>query len=263
MPSFPAGLEPVDDLSPAAWVEAALKDWPAGRFRVRHLIPPVFEAYARILHRPYRPQDGRFPTGSWAERADLLGISLGPETGRREIEGPRTQDLDPDAWTLPDGSLNEGEIQALVSLLGDYTSMHRCWFAIWSGWGDLSGGSSALYRTRGGTIADLRIRWRNRLESWQARREAARLKTFSLLGQSGRSYLLLSGSVRDAERFHFEGGRFQSPTIWWPVDRSWLVHTEIDAVSTFVGGARALIDELVGEQVLESFELEADDLAAL
>jgi hypothetical protein len=67
MSAFPPGLEPVEDLSPSVWVQEALKDRPAGGFRVRDLVPPVFEAYARILHRPYRPGDERIPTGTWAE----------------------------------------------------------------------------------------------------------------------------------------------------------------------------------------------------
>jgi hypothetical protein len=133
---------------------------------------------------------------------------------------------------------------------------------MWSGWGDLSGGSSALYRLGGGRIAELKFRWRNRLESWRARREAARLKTFPLLGQSGRSYLLFNGPVDDAARFHL-GHRFQSPALWWPDDRAWFVHTEIDGTSTYVGGSRSMIDGLVGEQILESFEVDTDDRALL
>jgi hypothetical protein len=52
---FPPGLEPVADVGPAAWVGDALNDWPSGAFRVRHLVPPVFEAYARIPHAPPEP----------------------------------------------------------------------------------------------------------------------------------------------------------------------------------------------------------------
>jgi hypothetical protein len=159
--------------------------------------------------------------------------------------------------------LIEQEAKTLVSVLSGYTATPlECWFAMWSGWGDLSGGSSALYRLGGGRIAELKFRWRNRLESWRARREAARLKTFPLLGQSGRSYLLFNGPVDDAARFHL-GHRFQSPALWWPDDRAWFVHTEIDGTSTYVGGSRSMIDGLVGEQILESFEVDTDDRALL
>jgi hypothetical protein len=264
MSAFPPCLEPVDDLSPSFWVQEALRDWPAGRFRVRDLIPPVFEAYVRILHRPYKPTDGRIPTGSRAERAAELGRELGPKTNWEELKGPTSDEGQRGDWGPGEGSLIEQEAKTLVSVLSGHTSTpFECWFAMWSGWGDLSGASGDLYRTRGGPIVELKVRWRNRLESWQARREAARLKTFPLLGQSGRSYLLFNGPVDDAARFHLLGHRFQSPAVWWPDDRSWFVHTEIDAMSTYVGGSKTLVDHVAGEQILESFEVEEGDPAFL
>jgi hypothetical protein len=42
---------------------------------------------------------------------------------------------------------------------------------------------------------------------------------------------------------------------------SLFVHTEIDATSTYVGGSRALVDVLVRDQLLESFEVNPNDLA--
>jgi hypothetical protein len=263
MSPFSPGLEPVEDLSPSVWVQQALKDRPAERFRVRDLVPPVFVAYARILHRPYKPGDGRIPTGTWAERAAELGRELGPETDWEELEGTMSDGVLKDDWTPGQGSLIEQEVGTLAPFLyGHTTTPLECWFAMWSGWGDLSGASGVLYRSPQRTIAELRIRWRNWFESWQARREAARLKTFPLLGRSGRSYVLVAGAIDDAPRFHL-GRRFQSPSLWWPADRAWFVHTEIDAVSTYVGGSRALVDQLVGGQILESFEVAEDSLAAL
>jgi hypothetical protein len=131
---------------------------------------------------------------------------------------------------------------------------------MWSGWGEISGGSSLLYGVSG-PISELKMRWRTWLESLRARREAARFKTFPLLG-GGRSYLLLEGAVDDAARFDLGYG-FRSPALWWPEDRAWLIHTEIDALSTYVGGPRTMVDRLVGEQVLESFEVHEGSRAAL
>jgi len=78
----------------------------------------------------------------------------------------------------------------------------------------------------------------------------------------GRSYLLFRGSISDAAYLHREF-QFHPPTLWWPEDRAWFVHTEIDATSTYVGGSTMLIGRLVGEQILESFEVGPDDRAAL
>jgi hypothetical protein len=263
MPSFPPGLEPIEDLSPSVWVQEALKDWPAGPFLVRDLVPPVFEAYARILHRPPKPADGRIPTGSWTEFAAEVGRELGPTTRWDELKEP-SSDRGQEGDRRPDeGSLIEQEAETLASLLSGHTSTPSdCWFAMWSGWGEFSGGFGVLYRSRAGPVAELRIRSRSWLESWRARREAAGLKTFPLLGQSGRSYLLFHGAVDDAACFHL-GYRFQSPALWWPQDHAWFVHTEIDGTSTYVGGSRPMIGWLVGEQILESFEVDAEDPALL
>ena len=263
MSVFPEGLEPITDLTPAAWVEGSLGAWPARPFHVRDLVPPVFDAYARVLHRTRRSDDGPQPTGTWAERATALGRDLGPETTWWSLLG--TAPYGEGADHGPDeGRLSESEVATLVSFLGARTAdPGACWFALWSGFGVL-GGEGALYRTRGGVLAEL-VAWRRRVvQDFRERRASRRLATFKLLGQSGRSYLLFHGSIIDAERFRFgEGGWFQSPTLWWPDDRSWFVHTEIDAMCTYVGGSRDMIDSLVGQQILESFEVGEDTLAAL
>lgn len=87
MIEFPPGLEPAKDLSSSVWVQEALRDRPQRPFRVLDLVPPVFEAYARVLHRPHRLGDGREPTGTWHERAAELGRLPGPETSWRDLDG--------------------------------------------------------------------------------------------------------------------------------------------------------------------------------
>jgi hypothetical protein len=263
MIEFPRGLEPVEDLSPAAWVQEALKDWPSGRsFLVRDLVPPVYEAYARILHRAHRPEDRGQPTGTWSERATQLGRPLGSETTWHDLTGTKVVDGPArDAWMPTEGGWSEEEVRVVVTLLSDLTATPLgCWFAMWSGWGEISGGTSSLSPLDRPTNG-LRLRWRVRPKPSRARSQAARFKTFALLG-GGRSYLLIKGAVDDASLFDLGYG-FRSPALWWPEDRAWFVHTEIDALSTYLGGSQALIDRLVREQVLESFEVDADSRAAL
>ena len=263
MIAFPRGLEPVDELSPADWVRERLKDWPAGRsFLVRDLVPPVYEAYARVLHRAHTPEDGGDPTGTWAERASQLGRSLGSETSWYDLTGTTYIDGSAqDAWVPGEGDVSLEEMRSIASLVRRHTATPlACWFGMWSGWAPLSGGGASLYRA-GGPISQRKKRLESWRESKRARREAARFKTFPLLG-GGRSYLLFHGAVEDATRFDLGFG-FRSPTLLWPNDRAWFVHTEIDALSTYIGGSRALMDRLVGGQILESFEVHADSLAAL
>jgi hypothetical protein len=265
MSVFPEGLEPVSGLEPAAWVHEALKGWPAERFRVRDLVPPVFEAYARILHETQIEDRGRLRAGTWAARAAALRRALGPETTWSDI-GVAPFDGGMDPPTPLEGSLSEREVAILCALLERVTSDPRaCWFGLWSGFGFLTPGGASYLRvpeTLRERWARRRIRRAERKAGREAERALARLTTFDLLGHSGRAYLLMRGAVADARRFLFDS-RFQSPTLWWPEDRAWFVHTEIDAMSTYLGGSRALIDRLVGEQVLESFEIQPDTLAAL
>jgi hypothetical protein len=41
------------------------------------------------------------------------------------------------------------------------------------------------------------------------------------------------------------------------------LHTRIEATSTYLDGSQALVERVVGEQVLEAFEVAPDDRAAL
>jgi hypothetical protein len=263
MSVFPEGLEPLTDLTPAAWVREALGEWPSRPFEVRDLVPPVFEAYARILHRPRNEDPGLLGTGTWAHQAAELGRELRPESTWWDLVGATPNERDLDAGAPQEGSLSEPEVATLAPLLATMTSdPAACWFALWSGFGFLGGGWEVLRPAGLGVIREKWTRRRDLRRQRRRRKEFDRLTTFELLGQSGRSYLLFGGAVEDAGRFTFSGW-FQSPTLWWPEDRAWFIHTEIDGMSTYVGGTRGMVDRLVGEQILESFEVAADDRAAL
>ena len=54
----------------------------------------------------------------------------------------------------------------------------------------------------------------------------------------------------------------QSPSIFWPADESWCVATEIDLFCTYVGGPRALIDELLADERLKVWEAHLEDQIA-
>jgi hypothetical protein len=213
---FPPGLEPVDDVGPAAWVIDALRDSPSGPFPVRHLVPPVFEAYALIPHSP-------------------------PE---------------------PVGELDEHAVGTLSAVLAGQTATPEdCWFALWSGFG-LFEPAFARLRPAGAPRerpADPRMRLAEGTAARSARRAGRRLATFDLLG-GWRSYWLLRGSVRDARRFRFVGSS-HAPTLWWPEDRAWFVHTEVDARSTLVGGSPGLGAELVAVERLRTTEVGPEDPA--
>jgi len=253
MIQFPPGLEIAKDLSSSIWVQETLRDRPERPFRVRDLTTPRFEAYARILHGPRRPSDRQISTGTWSARAAEIGVRLGPETRWDDLDGPGS-----DTWVLWPGELIGPEVETLAHTLAEHTSSaDACSFGFWSGWGHLDA-TGVLYMAGGPAarrLATWRARAAGRRRNRRNRKQLRRLPTFPTHGGS-RSYLLFRGSVAEAGSFWPATG--QCPTIWWPDDRAWLVHTHIEATSTYLGGSRALIDQVVGEQVLESFEVQPD-----
>ena len=44
----------------------------------------------------------------------------------------------------------------------------------------------------------------------------------------------------------------QSANLWWPADRAWCVATDIDLMTTYVGGSAACIAELLATAGLEA-----------
>ncbi|HYZ55415.1 MAG TPA: hypothetical protein VE733_18195 [Streptosporangiaceae bacterium] len=50
-----------------------------------------------------------------------------------------------------------------------------------------------------------------------------------------------------------------SPNMWWPDDRAWCVETEVDSMTTYVGGTRECIAELAAHPDLEAMAIEPSD----
>jgi hypothetical protein len=79
------------------------------------------------------------------------------------------------------------------------------------------------------------------------------------LTRSGRRYELHRGRI-DAEVDTGERNPLQAPpSFWWPDDRAWFVTTDIDSVSTYVGGSDALIRVLLSDDALEVLPVDLDD----
>jgi hypothetical protein len=50
----------------------------------------------------------------------------------------------------------------------------------------------------------------------------------------------------------------QSANLWWPEDRAWFVATDIDLMSTYVGGSAACVADLLAAEGLETAAVPAD-----
>lgn len=219
-----------DDVSAADWITAAVRNFD---HTVGSLVPPVFEAYARVLH-PATRRDGaggeeeQEVEVTWAQVAAANGrqAHAGMEwvaiTGSWDYHHGHTQS---GVWDVEpvEGSLPAAQGEALVAVLARFTATaEECFFAVWEGFGAL-------------TLAPV-------------------AKTVAM---PGREMLLLAGPLAQAGRVSMESAPFeQSPSLWWPADRAWCVASDVDLMSTYVGGSRACIEAVLGAPGVEAWEVQ-------
>jgi hypothetical protein len=231
-----------DDLTGAAWIGPRLGAFGSG---VHGVIPAGFEAYARILHPAESSADEH---ARWDEVAAACGKVAHPLMQFHTLVGvaPTEYDVDSAQWTgsVPDhGNLEPESLAALLDVLARHTdARQRCWFCLWEGYGWPVGTERST-----GTGAP-RINFDARVELPQ------------------RNYVLFGGPLGAAlEIGHWPTKNWflpHSPNIFWPDDVSWCVATEIDLFCTYVGGSRALIDELLADERLEVWAAHLDDPVA-
>lgn len=231
---------------------------------VGEIVPTGFEAYARILHPARRRDEAAGPGGlvTWAQVARERDKQMHPEVQFQALVDapldPRVTEIE--AFERPEeGSFPRHLCEPLLEVLGRYTATpERCAFCIWDGYGLFEGGTQYLVAGRrwSGWLEPRRMRrdarQRARAE-WEVTRGIPRVRIHPDADRRGalREYFLLWGPLRSLTSFVFEGIHFQSPNLWWPEDHSWVVATEIDDWSTYVGGSRACVEELLASPGLE------------
>jgi hypothetical protein len=120
-------LRPLDDLTPARWVEEGVGEF---AFTVDGVLPRGFEAHARVLH-PAESDGAAAPR--WSEVAALSGRTVDSRTQWEDIAGPR--DAEPST-----GHIEQGTFAALCEAMAVHTSTPgQCYFALWNGWGWITG----------------------------------------------------------------------------------------------------------------------------
>jgi hypothetical protein len=252
-------LEYVDDLTPAQWIAERLHPFAQDAGAI---IPPGFEAYARIFHpASRRVGDARLPV-TWREIADAnlrvhhpemqFGslVALVGTPARRFAREPQPGLFD--SWPKI-GSLPLDLARALVDVLGDHTSTReRCWFAAWEGWGDYRDGSAVL-QTVGTSPDDAPTT----LPPGTHREKPRERPTFTL---PHRGYYLARGPLASAlETVYGVTWAYQSASIWWPEDRAWCVTTEVDFDWTYVGGSAECIAAVLADARLEALPARLSD----
>jgi hypothetical protein len=227
-PSAFGDLKLVDDVSSADWIVASVRDFGSG---VGSLLPVTFEAYARVLH----PAGIADPGGddidvAWAEVAAANGRIAHAAMEWVAITGDwrfMNEGGQPGVWDRPPsiGSLPARQAASLAEVLARFTATpSECWFAVWNGYGN------APFDPR----------------------------TVKLVAMPERPMVLLGGPLRAAETA-FSGPTWPpSASLWWPDDRSWCVATDIDLMSTYVGGSAGCIEAVLGDDRLELFAVSID-----
>jgi hypothetical protein len=213
---------------PFAWITEALL--PFSDHRVGSLIPPVFEAYARVFHPAVRYPDDEELFGidtdepdedvTWAEVAAFNGRTAHPAMEWASITGSwefRGNDDQPGVWNdaPAEGHLPVSVAERLAAVLAQHTTTAAdCWFGVWSGFGFFGTPATTLHLPE-------------------------------------REYVLSRGPVERAAANFADEPAEQSAGLWWPADRAWFVATDVDLMTTYVGGTSACIADLVAADGLE------------
>jgi hypothetical protein len=246
-------LEYVDDLTPAKWIAERLHPFAQDAGAI---IPPGFDAYARVFHPATRLVGNVVVPVRWREIADANLRAYHPEMQFGALvavvggpTAPRSQPGLFDDWPRT-GTLRLDDARALVDILAHHTmTPGRCWFAAWEGFGSLEDGSMTVH-TRGGGTAE-------RLTPDFYREKP---KQHPRLQLPGRGYYLAKGPVTAAlETVYGMKSSYQSASLWWPDDRAWCVATEIDFDWTYVGSSNACIAAVLSSPDLEALPAQLSD----
>lgn len=215
------------DVSPARWLTERAPGQ-GGFGTVAGVAAPGFAAYARVLHpasldeRPVR----------WAAVAAAHGRAMTPGTKWHELIGAEPFYHNDSEYGLPgvwdehpaEGPTPPDVAHALIPVLARHTrTPERCWFGLWEGYG---------------------------------RRDFGRIRTFRT---PGRQEVLLSGTLADAVSPAAHDPFDELPDLWWPEDRAWCLGGDVDLVSTYIGGSRTLIADLLTTPELEAHPVSPDD----
>jgi hypothetical protein len=256
-------VSPTSDLAPAQWLVEALPHFGG---RVADLLPSGYEALVRVFHRPDQGRPEAGTSSSWAEVAAQHGTVLHPEAQWEAL----THGSADNSSGQPDvGSLDPLTLPRLADHLGRHTATpDRCHVALWNGTGrsPRSWETHATFRLPGRAhwlfppvpVADVvRIAVAFELKGYEEElAETGRLSGLMTFGPGRPSSPseVRAVSTRFLQRMR-EAGDVRSPSWWWPDDRAWVVHSEVDHDSTLVAGSSALLRALLDDAEIECLEV--------
>ncbi|GAA4727111.1 hypothetical protein GCM10023328_01550 [Modestobacter marinus] len=186
---------------------------------VAALVPSSFEAVARVLHPAVRYVGDDDVEVPWASVAAANGTTVHPLMQWGSVTGAMEYFENDDQSPLWHGAPARGHLPApvaerLVAVLSRWTTTPDvCWYAV----------------AQGGAV----------------------LTDHPTLSLPDREYWLINGPIELAAQNMAAEPFEQSANLWWPADRAWCVVTDIDLVSTYVGGSAACLAELFDAEGLE------------
>jgi hypothetical protein len=248
---------PAADVHAADWIVQGVRDFGCG---VGSLVPAVFDRYARVFHPASR--DSLIGDESvevrWAEVADANDRIMHPAAEWGSLTGSwqlQSQDCVWDHKPLC-GQLPRKLGNRLATILAPHAGeAGPCYFGVWDGWGE----PSLAFMFRQGTPENLRRDLEERARERAERRIAA---WFGLLEQAhkfslpGRRMHLLEGPL-DVLAWFYDRYR-EPPSIWWPRTRAWCIATDIDLMSTYVGGSAETVQALLDDEQIEALAVSVD-----
>lgn len=255
----------------------AISDWqPAAHFEsgtLAELLPGGFASYGRILH-PFRSADGEQDV-SWGQVAQWSGKRVHRLAQAPAIVTPKetTSGHRPTEYDEPLDGLSPDQLLCLLPHLTRATERaDSCTFGVWDGYGEFHEGAVSQL-----TLTNEKTRDKSRAITWleqtaadmlfrrQGETHVAATPPVTLkpekFSMSDREFYMFGAPLSIAPTFAqhvfgFNGYALdgtEAPNIWWPDDEAWLICTDIDLASSYIGGSVELIDAILADPELEAF----------
>ncbi len=192
-------------------------------YDVASVVPPVFEAYARVFHPAYEIQmpEPRYPV-SWKAVAEANNRVAHPAMEWGSLVGSLDLQNQPGLWDHPpdEGRLPVPTTEQLSRVLRQYSGTDTVMYALWNGYGGIV------------------------------------IENADLIELPNRPMYVIAGSIDDAaDPFGILG---RTANLWWAADRQWCVATDIDLMTTYVGAGARCIQAIVSSDALEAMPVPSD-----
>ncbi len=214
-------------------------EWIIGKLNfdtnVGNWIPSGFEKYVRILHSGYVENDENSSDGyllvQWRKIGEWSGKEIVATSHIRDVMFREDGHWWNETGNGPSqGELEKTQLNSLLDILAKETATPgEIWMLIWSGYG---GDPDTI-----GLPCEIN-------------------DSFT---ESGREYVLRQGKIVTVENEVVFPNFEHPPSFWWPRDRAWFVSCDIDSSSTYVGGSTELIEKILNDLTLETFQVNLDD----